>query len=606
MLNINYTEKLDRLRLTLRTSWRLLGLLWEVDAKLLIANAVAVTIPAFAPFLFAYVFKLLIDQTIVAVANKSADIQAISGILAVTFAVYMVQVLSFNFQDYFNRLLYTKVPIVLYQKILSKISSLDMAYFEDSEFKNTLEKVRDSYHYRPLNMMEALLFTFQSMVQIIVGAIIISQLSWILLVIILVVAIPELINRIKESELSWGIWDAKSKDRKKFWYVANLLQERDTVKELKIFNLPNWFLSEIKHVQQTIYEENKKIATKYLAGNSFLSLLGGAVYIGTLVFVIWKALLGLITIGGISYYVNVLTGFNQGIGGLFKNIVKLFSESLYVSSIFVVLDAESKVEISKNPIKLNLKSSPKIEFKSVDFKYAGAESYTLRDFNLTINPGEKVALVGENGAGKSTIIKLLARFYDVTSGEILINDVNIKDIDLADWYKSIGVLFQDFVRYEYPVKENIRFGKIDEIEDMKKIIEAATSAGADPVIKKFAKGYEQMLGRTFEGGMELSAGQWQKIALARGFLRNAEVLVLDEPTSAIDAKAEAEIFNKVEKLSRDKTVIIISHRFSTVRNADKIYVIDGGKIVEDGSHETLMKLDGQYASLFKLQAKGYQ
>ena len=242
----------------------------------------------------------------------------------------------------------------------------------------------------------------------------------------------------------------------------------------------------------------------------------------------------------------------------------------------------------------------------MDFTYPGVKTKILRNFSLTINPGEKVAFVGENGAGKSTIIKLLARFYDVTAGEILINNKNIKELEIETWYKNLGVIFQDFIMYEDSAKENIRYGKIYEEMGLEKITEAAKASGAHPFIEKLDKGYEQMLGRMFKGGTDLSVGQWQKIALARGFLRDAPILVLDEPTASIDARAESEIFNKVEKLSKDKTVIIISHRFSTVRNADKIYVIDDGKIVESGSHTELMKINGQYATLFNLQAKGYK
>jgi ATP-binding cassette, subfamily B, bacterial len=238
--------------------------------------------------------------------------------------------------------------------------------------------------------------------------------------------------------------------------------------------------------------------------------------------------------------------------------------------------------------------------------YPGASNKILNKFSITINPGDKIALVGENGAGKSTIIKLLARFYDVSAGEILLDGTNIKDVNLESWYRYLGVLMQDFNKYEDPVKDNIYFGKVNEHYSLQEIITASNLAGSHSMINKLDKGYEQMLGRMFEGGIELSGGQWQKIALARAFFRNAPVLVLDEPTASIDAKAESEIFSRVEKLSKDKTVIIISHRFSTVRNADKIYVIENGKISEEGTHEELLKLNGQYAMMFKLQAKGYQ
>lgn len=602
----NYSEKIGRFKQTATTSLRLLVLLWSIDKWLILANAAAVTIPALIPFAFAYIFKLLIDEVVLSISTGNINYNNFVLFIGTGFAVYTVQSLAFSAQDYFNRLLYTKIPISLYQKVLSKISSLDVEYFEDSEFKNTLEKVKDAYNWRPLNMMEHLLFGFQSLVQVVAAIVLLSTLAPLLTVVILIVAIPELISHIKESQLSWGIWDAQIPHRKKFWYVSGLLQEKDAVQEMKLFQLPNIFLSQIRGIQENIYKENKILATKYFGINSLFNILGGATFIGILLFIILEAIAKKITVGDISYYTNVITNLQNGIGGIFRNIVRIFSESLYVASIFEVLDAPSRVKKKETPIKLNLKKPPLIEFKDITFAYPGNKKYVLNNFNLVIRPGEKIALVGENGSGKTTLIKLLCRFYDVDKGEILINGINLKEIDLDGWYKSLGVLFQDFVKYEYKAWENIHFGKAGPKANIKKIIEAAISSGADPIINKLEHGYHQMLGRTFEGGLELSIGQWQKIALARGFFRNAPILILDEPTAAIDAKAESEIFNRVEKLSRDKTVIIISHRFSTVRNADQIYVIDDGRIVESGSHEELIRLGGQYATLFNLQAKGYQ
>ena len=602
----NYLEKISRFRQTVTTSWRLLGLLWSIDKWLLISNAIAVTIPALVPFAFAYIFKLVIDQVVLSVSSGSIDFNKFILLFTGGFAVYTIQSLAFSAQDYFNRLLYTKIPISLYQIVLSKISTLDIAYFEDSEFKNTLEKVRDAYSWRPLNMMEYLLFGFQSLIQVVVAVVILATLAPLLIVIILIVALPELISRIKESELSWGIWDAQSPHRKKFWYISSMLQERDSVLEMKLFQLPKRFLSEIRGIQKNIYEDNKVLATKYLGINSIFNVLGGITFIAILLFIVLEAIAKRVTVGDISYYTTVITNLQSGVGGLFRNLVRIFSESLYTASVFEVLDAPPKIKQIEKPTKINLNKPPLIELKNVSFTYPGSKKAVLKNFNLSLNPKEKIALVGENGSGKTTLIKLLCRFYDVDEGEILINGVNLKKLDLNDWYKALGVLFQDFVKYEYRAWENIHFGKADEKENIKRVVEAANLAGADPMIRKLEKGYEQMLGRTFEGGVELSIGQWQKIALARGFFRSAPILILDEPTAAIDAKAEAEIFNRVEKLSKDKTVIIISHRFSTVRNADKIYVIDNGGIIESGSHTQLMKLNGQYATLFNLQAKGYQ
>lgn len=602
----DYSENIGRVRQTITTSFRLLGLLWSIDKWLLLANALAVAIPALIPFVFAYIFKLVIDQVVVSVSIGHIDYNKFSILFAAGFVVYIIQSLAFSIQDYLHRLLYTKIPISLYQIVLSKVSKLDLAYFEDSEFKNTLEKVRDSYSWRPLNLMEYLLFGFQSLIQVFTAVFVLATLAPVLIIVIMIVAIPELISRIKESELSWGIWDAKSPHRKKFWYISSLLQERDSVKEMKLFQLPKIFLSEIKELQQDIYQDNKALATKYLGINTIFNILGGITFIAILLFIVLEAVAKRITVGDISYFTTVITNLQSGVGGLFRNLVRIFSESLYTASIFEVLDAAPKLKHKENPKRINLKKPPLIEFKDVSFAYPGSKNNILKNFNLIIKPSEKIALVGENGSGKTTIIKLLCRLYDVDKGDILINGLSIKEIDLNDWYRALGVLFQDFVRYEYKAKENIHFGKVEEKENIKKIIEAAISSGADSMIRKLEHGYEQMLGRTFTGGIELSIGQWQKMALARGFFRNAPVLILDEPTAAIDAKAETEIFNRVEKLSRDKTVIIISHRFSTVRNADKIYVIDNGKIIESGSHKQLIDLNGQYANLFKLQAKGYQ
>jgi ATP-binding cassette subfamily B protein len=242
----------------------------------------------------------------------------------------------------------------------------------------------------------------------------------------------------------------------------------------------------------------------------------------------------------------------------------------------------------------------------VSFKYPGTDRFILKNFNLTIKSGEKIALVGENGAGKTTIIKLLLRFHDVTDGEVLINRVNIKDVSLEEWHKSVGALFQDFIKYQFTFKENVYFGDLSKPKKVKFLKEAITQSGADKFIGNLPEGRSQILGKMFEGGIDLSGGQWQKLALARAFYRNAPLLILDEPTSAIDAKAEYEIFQRVQNLQKDKTVIIISHRFSTVRSADRILVLEGGKIIEEGNHKELMDKKGLYEELFTLQAQGYK
>ncbi len=591
---------------TIKTSGRLIKLMFAIDPWLSSLHLITVLIPAFMPLVIAYVFKLLIDEIVRISTGQAVNYQYIGLVLGIGLAAYIFQSLNFSIQDYIGRLYWNKIPISLFQTVLSKISGLDISYFEDSDFKNTLEKVRDTYVWRPLNMLENLEFALQGLVQVLASAVVLYSLGPWTVAVILIAAIPALLSHLKEAELNWGIWSSDSPHRKKFWYVSEMLQDRQSIKEMKLFQLPKIFLDELRALQTRYYNESKKLSSRYFVFNFLFGVVDTLAFVGIMVFIIFQALAQKVTIGDISYYSSVIQNFSGGVNGLFRNITKLFEESLYVSSVFEVLDAQNKIVIPANPKKVDFTSAPTIEFKDVTFSYNGRKSPALKNFSLIIKPGEKIALVGENGAGKTTLVKLLMRFYDVDSGAILINGVDIKELDINEWYKAVGVLFQDFVKYEYPAQDNIYFGKAYEAFNLEKIQDAAKRSGADPVIKKLEKGYETMLGRTFEEGVELSAGQWQKVALARAFLRDAPLLILDEPTAAVDAKAESEIFSKVEKLSKQKTVIIISHRFSTVRNADKIYVIDDGGVKESGSHQELMKLDGQYANLFNLQAKGYK
>ena len=600
------SEKISQIKETFNVSSKVLGLFWKTSKILFIANLIAVLIPAVVPFVTAYIFKLVIDLVVASIGSGSVDFNKLYWLIASLLVTSYLQRMSFTVQDYVTKYYFIKFPITLYSLVLNKISQLDLQYFEDSAFKDTLEKVKENYTWRPLQMTWEIFYLLQSVVQVLVALYAILNLNPILAILITIIATPDLINQVLFSKFSFYVWDKDTPNRKKFTYLTDLLQQRDSIKELKIFQTGSRFLKEISGIQQKFFNESKGLLGKQLKLNTGFNLLDTLVLNGIVVYVVLEAIAKRITVGDISFYQNVISNFNNGMGGLFRNVSRVFENSLYVKYIFDVLELPPKIIQSEKPTKVDFDKTPEIEFKNVTFTYPSTKQKILNDFSLTIKPGEKIAFVGENGVGKTTLIKLLARFYDVDTGEILINGINLKKLDLESWYKSMGILFQDFVKYEYPVKENIFFGRVWEAENIKAIIDAAKSAGADPMIKKFDQEYQQMLGRTFEGGLELSGGQWQKIALARAFFRNAPVLILDEPTASSDAKAEAEIFNKVEKLSKDKTVIIISHRFSTVRNADKIYVIDGGKIVESGSHEELMKEAGQYASLFKLQAKGYQ
>ncbi len=599
-------DRFITLKDTLNTSLKTLSLIWKIDKKLFSIAFIATTIPAVVPFINIYIYKLIIDLVVEIVNGSPFDPYQFYSLIGFRIVTYFILDATFKTQEYIDKLLWTKVPIYLNQLVLGKFSSLDIQYFEDSEFRNLMERAKESLNFRPQNLITSLLYGMQNLIQFLIALIAIAQLSWIFIVLVIIVTIPEFIAQSINSKFAWGMWGANTPLRKRFDYLSRMLVGPREAKELRIFRLAKSFLKELKEIHEKFYTDNKKIALRGYKTGLVFNGLSTLVFVGIEIYVIMQALAKKVTVGDISFYTGTVSNFQNGLGGFLRNLNNVFEHSLYVKSIFDVLDAKPLVSISESARKIKFKNPPLIEFKNVTFSYPGSKEKILNNFFLTINPGEKIAFVGENGAGKSTIIKLLVRFYDVSEGEILIDGVNIKDLDLDSWYENIGVLFQDFNRYEHKVSENIYFGKVSEEMDLKKVIESSISAGAHPFVLKYEKGYDQMLGKVFEGGVEPSGGQWQKLALSRAFFRSAPILVLDEPTSAIDAKAESEIFGRVEKLSKDKSVIIISHRFSTVRNADKIYVMDGGAIIEFGTHEELMKLDGQYAKLFKLQAKGYQ
>lgn len=598
-------EAIKKLSQAVRMSGNVLKIAWKTDRPLFMAYVITSLIPSFFPVITAYLYKLIIDTVVSIISGGVLTYSVLYEyiIFAAIFQVFVSSIHTIN--SYVELLLYTKLPIHINQLVLGKIITLDAQYFEDSDFKNTLEKVRQSAP-KPQNMVTQLVYLGQNVIQVIIGIVAIFHLNWVLMFVILITVIPEFFTRLTRSHVSWGMWSANSEIRKRYWYFQELLQEATSIKEIKLFALGKRFLAEMRDIQEKFYRENKSLAKKNMKIDISQSIFSTVIFAGIQMYVIFQVLLKRATIGDIQFYQSVIGQFSGALRGSFSSISNIFEDSLYIQSIFDVLNAPPLLPHAKSGISLDLSKPPQIEFKDVSFSYPGSKKKILKDVSLIIKPGEKVAFVGENGAGKSTLIRLLARFYDVESGEVLINGNNITDLNLTSWYDQLGVLFQDFSRYQHQVKDNIYFGNIKKPLIMKEIEKAARDGGSKEFIETFSEGYNQMLGRTFEGGEELSTGQWQKIALSRAFFRNAQVLILDEPTAAIDAKAESEIFQRVDRLSRDKTVIIISHRFSTVRHADRIYVIGKGGIVESGTHKELMKLDGTYAKLFRLQAKGYQ
>ena len=492
-------------------------------------------------------------------------------------------------------------------QIDQKLNTLDPAVFENTQFQNLLAQMNGVKGSLATYLVRMVAF-ISDVVQFVTAAVVLSTKFPIFIPLIVAATIPGFLVMSKLRDTMFPYWSHERGILERlFQYVRNTFSNPSTAKEVAIFNNGSVLLNKVKHSQVSYYRRFEKAYYKSLFVMIIAALVQIAVFAFTQALNLAAVFAGKLSIGQFTLFFQQTFNLAFSAEGMLDDFSSMSMRTKYISQYFDFLAYPNEVMIPEKPVEIpDLRKKFVVEFKNVSFTYPKSKKYILKNFNLIINGGEKIALVGENGAGKSTIIKLLLRFYDVTEGEILINGVNIKDIDLSLWHKEIGALFQDFIKYQFTFKENVTFGDLEKQTDLSAIQKAIKQSGADSYLKELAKGLDQIVGKTFEDGIDLSGGQWQKLALARAFFRDAPVLILDEPTSAIDAKAEYEIFERVQQLQRDKTVIIISHRFSTVRNADRILVLHNGKIIEEGSHEQLMRKKGLYEELFTLQAKGYQ
>ena len=492
-------------------------------------------------------------------------------------------------------------------QINKKLNTLDPAVFENTKFQNLLAQMDGAKGSMSSYLVRMVNFIISASILISSSVVIASKFP-IFIPIVIAANIPSFIASSRFRDNVWSyVGTQRGIVERLFTYIRTTFSNPSTSKEIAIFKNGPLLLGKFKKTHNQYYRSFDK-ANK---DNLFMMILVTLIQNGALIFTqginLMSVLTGSIAVGQFALYFQQTINLSEGTTGILDGYSSMSVRSKYVDSYFELLNFPNSISTSK--VAEIVPTNPKpatIEFKNVFFKYPETERFILKDFNLVINPGEKIALVGENGAGKSTLIKLLLRFYDTNDGEILINGINIKNLDLNQWHKQIGALFQDFIKYQFTFKENIIFGNLEKKDDMKAIQDALKQSGAENYLADLPNGLEQIVGKTFDEGVDLSGGQWQKLALARAFFRDAPFLILDEPTSAIDAKAEFEIFENVQKLQKDKTVIIISHRFSTVRTADRILVLDEGKIIEEGSHEKLMKEKGVYAELFEIQAQGYK
>ena len=394
--------------------------------------------------------------------------------------------------------------------------------------------------------------------------------------------------------------------RRQLDYLRVLGGSKEAAKELKLFGLAPFLTEPFSRLSNQIYVEDVNLARRRLTAGSFLSTIRTAGYYLAYVFVIWQTVIGVLSIGTLTFLAGAIQQASSNIQQIFSTVSSIADQALFLTDLIAFFEMRPVIESKPNALPAPRPIRRGFEFRNVSFRYPGSSRLVLDGLNFHLHPGERVALIGENGEGKTTIVKLLTRLYDPVEGQVLLDGVDLREYNLEDLYREIGVIFQDFMRYEMTARENIAVGRIERADDLPLLQQSAQKSMADEVVGRLPRGYEQMLGRRFDGGVDLSGGEWQKVALARAYLRDAQILILDEPTAALDARSEYEVFQRFAELTAGKMALFISHRFSTVRMADRIVVLEGGRIAEEGDHEKLTRLGGRYAEMFELQAASYR
>lgn len=596
---------LDAIKDIWKSTQRLWGIIWEEKRGLALSLGFVLLLLSAAPFLRSGSQALLINELV-----KSAQTHMVGGGLLLLIAFVLVTGFVFPIINDLQFYLLRQFWFFLEEKfsilVLTKKGEIDVAVHEDPEYSNLFNKVRDFANYRIQNFSDRQFFIFQNILEVAVSVLILSFAGPLVLIALVLANLPELYVAINYGHEAWGIYGAHAEVRKRYWDLQEYFDWLPWLTELKLFQNTSHFISLAKDILVNFHAEQHKAEQKKLRLQMASVLISQLITAAVIVWLILRVVYGQIQIGTFIFFIASIYELRQSLSGLFSNIGKQYEDGLFLHDVFTLLDIKSKLEKPTLGIILSPDKTPEISFKNVTFRYPGTDKMALKNFSITIHPGEKIALVGANGAGKTTFVKLLCRFYDPDEGQIMIDGHDLKKIDLQSWYELMGALFQDYSQYHFLVKEAIKLGRLNDKDSFEKIRKAAESSEADSFIEEWTKQYEQMLGKQFAGGVEPSIGQWQKLALARAFYRDPRILILDEPTSSIDAEAEAKIFEKLESLPGDRTVLLISHRFSTVRQANRICVLEDGAMKELGTHKALLKRKGLYARLFNLQAKGYK
>jgi ATP-binding cassette subfamily B protein len=583
----------------------LLRLVWETSPPLVLASIGLRLLRALMPLAMLWVPKLIIDGVVQWVSHRSGSTTHIWNLVGLEFGLACLSDVLSRANSLCDSLLGDRFTNRVSVRLMQHATVLDLATFEDPVFYDKLERARRQTTGR-MGLMASILKIGQDMVSLITMSSALIVFSPWLMVLLIAAVIPAFLGENHYSKLAYSVLYRRTPQRRQLDYLRLLGASAQSAKEVKIFGLGGFLTKRYGAVAQSIEDENRGLAIRRAIAGTFLNFVATGGYYGAYLVVLARTLAGAITLGMFTF----LTGAFSRSRGYIENMLSSFNditeEAMYLKDLFDFFEIQPTVQSGGLAIPAPRPIRDGFEFQNVTFAYPGAAKPVVQDINFRLHAGEKVALIGQNGAGKTTLVKLLARLYDPTAGRILLDGVDLRDYDVEDLRREIGVIFQDYMRYDAIVRENIGFGKIEALADEQRIRGAATKSLAQSVIDKLTGGFDQMVGRRFEGGVDLSGGEWQKLAIARAYMRDAQLLILDEPTATLDARAEYEVFQRFSDLTRGRMAILISHRFSTVRMADRILVLADGKIQEQGTHHELLAVGGHYAELFELQAAGYR
>ena len=594
----------DRLS-ALRNVPTVLRFVWESGRAVVVLGLIARIVAAVLPPALFWVSKLIIDAIFRIITTHQPISARLWWLVAAEFGLAVCTGLVGRLIDYLDTLLAGKYMNYISVRVMEHAASLDLIAYEDPVFYDRLERARVQAQDR-LYMIQAIGRLIQQVITTITLSITIMIFSPWLLLLLIVGVIPAFFGETHFAFLGYAKNFRQTPVRRQLDYLRLLGGSKEAAKELKLFGLQGFLTGRFKTLADQVYHEDIALARRKFIAGSLLSIIGTAGYYTAYLYAVWRTVTGVFSFGTLTLLANAIRDASSNLQQTFSTLSTIADQALFLTDLIAFFDMTPTIRSKAGALPAPRPIREGFEFRNVSFRYPGSSRLVLNALNFHLRPGERIALIGENGEGKTTIVKLLTRLYDPIEGQVLLDGIDLREYDLEDLYREIGVIFQDFMRYEMTARENIGVGRIERVNDLELLRQSAQKSMAADVLRKLPAGMDQMLGRRFDGGVDLSGGEWQKVALARAYLRDAQVLILDEPTSALDARSEYEVFKRFAELTSGKMALFISHRFSTVRMADRIVVLENGRIAEEGDHDTLTSLGGRYAEMFELQAASYR